>query len=233
VTLEPGALVLVVDDNVDTLEPWAYFLRTAGFRVETAADGKQALVKARSALPDVIVMDLAMPGLDGWHVTHQLKADEVTRRIPIIVCTANALPEAKEAALQAGCDGFLAKPVHPTLLLAEIGRVVDLAWRAKALASGIPYELILYVRPGSDVSPETRRILEQLMGELDSSQVQLTVRELPVGSSGAAVDSMGPPPVLLVRREGSPAIRIICDEAQLEHLGQRLREAGLPRRRAD
>lgn len=130
VTLESGVLVLLVDDNLDTLEPWAIFLRAAGLRVKTAADGEQALKMARSVTPDVIVMDLAMPGLDGWRVTRQLKFDAITRSIPVIVCTASAFPEIREAAEQAGCDAFLTKPVKPPVLVAEIGRVVECARRA-------------------------------------------------------------------------------------------------------
>ena len=130
-TLEPGVLVLLVDDNRETLEPWAIFLGRVGLGVETAAGGEQALEMARSVMPDAIVMDLAMPGLDGWQVTRQLKSDAVTRSIPVIVWTASASPEVKEAAERAGCDAFLAKPVSPTLLVAEIQRVVECARQSR------------------------------------------------------------------------------------------------------
>lgn len=229
--LEGGAVVLVVDDNLDSLEALGYYLLTAGFRVETATNGREAIEKTRSLMPDVIVMDLAMPELDGWQATHQIKSDETTRRIPIIAVTGHAFAEAKEAAQQAGCDVFLTKPVDPVVLATEIGRVVELARQAKAVASRRPYELLLYVG-GSDASSEARRILDQLMAELDTSQVQFVVRELSA-SPGAAPDILVREPILVLSREGSPAVCIKCDKTQLEHLGERLREAGLPPRKTD
>jgi two-component system cell cycle response regulator DivK len=230
-TPESGPLILLVDDNLDTLEALEYSLRAARFRIETATDGRQAVEKARSVMPDVIVMDLAMPELDGWQATHQIKSNETTRSVPVIVCTGHAFMEAKEAARQAGCDVFLKKPVDPTLLVAEIGRVVQLARQTKAVGSRRPYELLLYVRPGS--ADEMLRVLDQLMGEFDSSLVRFEVREVSAGSPEATADDIGSEPSLLLRHEGSAPVRIACDPADVEQMGQRLRAAGLPRRRTD
>ncbi len=119
----PYPRVLVVDDHAESREMCAAFLAQAGFRVITAINGLDALVKALSLRPDVIVMDLAMPDLDGLDCTRQLAASPLTREIPVIVLTAHATPEAKALALAAGCRGFVAKPFLPSLLIEEVGRL--------------------------------------------------------------------------------------------------------------
>jgi CheY-like chemotaxis protein len=119
----PYPLVLVVDDHAESREVCARLLGQAGFRVITAINGLDGLVKALSLGPDVIVMDLAMPDLDGFDCTRQLAASSSTRDIPVIVLTAHATPEAKARALAAGCRAFLTKPVLPERLIAEVGRL--------------------------------------------------------------------------------------------------------------
>ena len=124
-------LVLVVDDHAEGREICARLLMQAGFRVATAINGLDGLVKALSLRPDVIVMDLAMPDLDGFDCTRQLAASSSTRDIPVIVLTAHATPEARARALAAGCRGFLVKPFLPPLLIAEVGR-----WAGGAQSTG-------------------------------------------------------------------------------------------------
>ena len=119
----PLPLVLVVDDHAESREGCALLLAQAGFRVATAINGLDGLVKALSLRPDVIVMDLAMPDLDGLDCTRQLAKSSLTRDIPVIVLTAHATPEAKASAVAAGCSGFLVKPSMPALLLEEVGRL--------------------------------------------------------------------------------------------------------------
>jgi len=119
----PMPLVLVVDDHAEGREVCARVLEQAGFRVITAINGLDGIVKALSQRPDVIVMDLAMPDLDGIDCTRQLALSSLTREIPVIVLTAHATPEAKARALDAGCRGFLAKPLLPELLIEEVGRL--------------------------------------------------------------------------------------------------------------
>ena len=116
-------LVLVVDDHAEGRDICARLLEQAGFRVATAINGLDGLVKALGLCPDVIVMDLAMPDLDGLDCTRQLAASSLTREIPVIVLTAHATPEARALALAAGCRGFLVKPFLPTLLIEEVGRL--------------------------------------------------------------------------------------------------------------
>jgi two-component system cell cycle response regulator DivK len=224
-----GLLVLLVEDTPDTLDAFAHFLRTAGFRVETAVDGRQAVDKARALRPDVVVMDLALPELDGWEATHQIKSDPVTRDTPIIAFTGHAFQQSKESARQAGCDAFLTKPLDPASLVTEIRRVVEMARETRALVRSEPtYALLLYVSPGSVPSLEAQRILEELVGEFDSSRVRLEVREVSPELPKVEADRIGFTPTLLLRREGEAPERITGDLADADHVAQTLRKAGLP-----
>jgi two-component system, cell cycle response regulator DivK len=117
-------LVLVVDDVAHGREIFAEYLEFRGFRVATAADGLEAMDKAFELLPDLILMDLSLPGLDGWEATRRLKQDERTRGIPVIALTAHALASAHQRALQAGCDSVVTKPCVPRELEAEIRRLL-------------------------------------------------------------------------------------------------------------
>ena len=120
----PAPLVLVVDDVDHGREIFAEYLEFRGFRVATAADGQEALDKAFELLPDIILMDLSLPKLDGWEATRRLKADPATRAIPIIALSAHALAGARERALAAGCDEFDTKPVVFDRLLEKITRLL-------------------------------------------------------------------------------------------------------------
>ncbi|MCU1385955.1 MAG: Signal transduction response regulator [Acidobacteria bacterium] len=110
--------VLVVDDDRDARAMYRMYLMHVGCKVRTARDGHAAITKANAWAPDVIVMDLAMPRLDGWTASRWLKSSPATAHIPIIALSA-ALA-AREHAREAGCDGFLAKPCQPDLLWWEI-----------------------------------------------------------------------------------------------------------------
>ncbi len=109
----PAPLVLVVDDVDHGREIFAEYLEFRGFRVATAADGLEALDKAFELLPDVILMDLSLPGIDGWEATRRLKLDDRTRSIPIIALTAHALAAAHDRAREVGCSAVVTKPCLP------------------------------------------------------------------------------------------------------------------------
>src|SRR6185295_3289691 len=113
-------LVLLVDDYPDNRDIYVQFLTYSGLRVEEAENGHQALDKAFELHPDVIVMDLSLPGLDGWEATRRLKNDPRTRDIPVIALTGHALAGHSKGALDAGCDAFITKPCLPERLLDEI-----------------------------------------------------------------------------------------------------------------
>ena len=119
---KPAPLVLIVDDVDHGREICAEYLEFRGFRVATAVDGIDALDKAFALLPDVILMDLSLPRLDGWEATRRLKADARTRAIPVIALTAHALASAHERATEAGCDSVVTKPCLPKDLEAEVRR---------------------------------------------------------------------------------------------------------------
>lgn len=119
---QPAPLVLVVDDVAHGREIFAEYLEFRGFRVATAADGLEALDKAFELLPDIILMDLSLPQLDGWEATKRLKGDDRTRTIPIIALTAHALASAHDKAMAAGCDSVVTKPCIPRDLEAEVRR---------------------------------------------------------------------------------------------------------------
>jgi CheY-like chemotaxis protein len=95
-------------------------LERRGFSVAIAVDGREGVARAQSDGPDLILMDLSLPEMDGWEATRQLKADPATRRIPIIALTAHALATDRDQALAAGCDGFDTKPVDFERLLVKI-----------------------------------------------------------------------------------------------------------------
>jgi two-component system, cell cycle response regulator DivK len=121
----PAPLVLVVDDVDHGREIFAEYLEYRGFRVATAADGLEALDKAFELLPDVILMDLSLPGIDGWEATRRLKQDDRTRDIPIIALTAHALAAAHDKAREVGCNAVVTKPCLPKDLEQEVRRQLD------------------------------------------------------------------------------------------------------------
>jgi CheY-like chemotaxis protein len=125
---EKAPLVLVVDDVAHGREIFAEYLEFRGFRVATAVDGLEALDKAFELRPDIILMDLSLPQLDGWEATRRLKQDERTSQIPIIALTAHALASAHDRAKEVGCDAVVTKPCIPKDLEAEVRR--QLATRA-------------------------------------------------------------------------------------------------------
>lgn len=115
-------LVLIVDDYEDNRELYAEYLTFVGYEVAEATNGQQALDLASSLEPDLIVMDLSLPVIDGWTATRQLKDDDRTSRIPVIALTGHALAGHSERARDAGCDSFLTKPCMPEALAEEIRR---------------------------------------------------------------------------------------------------------------
>jgi two-component system cell cycle response regulator DivK len=117
-------LVLIVDDSLHTRDLYSEFLTFRGMGVVSAPDGGSALVMARALRPDVIVMDLAMPGIDGITATRQLKADPRTSGIPVAILTGFGYRAIEQGALEAGADLFLTKPCLPEDLEHELRRLI-------------------------------------------------------------------------------------------------------------
>jgi CheY-like chemotaxis protein len=114
--------VLLVEDFEDAREMYRDYLEFSGFQVETARDGREAIEKARALRPHLILMDLSLPGIDGWEATRILKDDPRTSDLIIVALSAHALAAEGERARAAGCDGFIAKPCLPTDLVTEIAQ---------------------------------------------------------------------------------------------------------------
>ncbi|MFG6485095.1 response regulator [Roseateles sp. BYS78W] len=112
--------VLLVEDNDVNAYLARYVLEDAGFEVEWVTDGEQALAAAAARRPDIILMDLRMPVMDGYEATRRLKADPALRDVPVLAMSAQALPEEKARALAAGCSAHLGKPIDVARLAEQV-----------------------------------------------------------------------------------------------------------------
>ena len=110
--------VLVIDDDADARRIYSEFLRSKSWTVFTAPDGRSGLDKINDLAPDMVVLDLAMPRVDGWTVLKRLRESSWTARIPVVVVT--AMMDARDAAMHAGCDAYLSKPCMPDILWLQI-----------------------------------------------------------------------------------------------------------------
>jgi CheY-like chemotaxis protein len=119
------ATILVVEDNEASRDALSRRLERRGYRIVLAVDGHEAVSKGRSASPDLILMDLGLPGIDGWEATRQLKGDPSTAQIPIIVLSAHAMTNDRDMALAAGGDDFDTKPVRFHQLLEKIQTLLN------------------------------------------------------------------------------------------------------------
>lgn len=120
-------LILVVEDYDDAREMYVEYLTFTGFSVESATNGLEAIEMTHRLKPDLVLMDLALPKLDGWEATRRLKSDPATSSIPVIALTGHALAGHAERAREAGCDSFITKPCVPDELVAEITRVLGMS----------------------------------------------------------------------------------------------------------
>jgi len=126
---EPPA-VIVIDDDGDARRIYSEYLRMKGLTVFTAPDGRYGLNKTTELVPDVIVLDLAMPRVDGWTVLKHVRQSSVTSRIPVVVVS--ALTEARDQAFEAGCDAYLTKPCPPEVLYLQIRALTRLQAEIRA-----------------------------------------------------------------------------------------------------
>jgi CheY-like chemotaxis protein len=117
-----GQTLLLVEDNEDNRIIYSTVLRHLGYEVIEAQDGVEAVELARSALPDLILMDISIPRMDGWEATRILRGDPRTQAIPIIALTAHALADDRERASEVGFSSYLAKPIEPRVVVAEVRR---------------------------------------------------------------------------------------------------------------
>ena len=118
------AKILLVEDNEMNRDMLSRRLERKGYAVVCALDGQEGVAKARSEQPDLILMDMSLPVLNGWEAAQQLKADAATRAIPVIALTAHAMAEDERKAREAGCDGYDTKPVELERLLGKIEKLL-------------------------------------------------------------------------------------------------------------
>ena len=117
--------ILLVEDNEMNRDMLSRRLRRKGFEVVMAVDGQEGVDKALAELPDLVLMDMSLPVLDGWEATRRIKAGEQTRTIPVIALTAHAMVGDRQRALEAGCDEYDTKPVELPRLLSKIGALLE------------------------------------------------------------------------------------------------------------
>jgi two-component system, cell cycle response regulator DivK len=117
--------ILVVEDNEENRDALSRRLPRRGFEVLFAADGKAGVEMAKTEKPDLVLMDMNMPELDGWEATRQIKADPAAQNIPVIALTAHAMTGDRERALEAGCTDYHTKPVEFPKLLAQIEAILQ------------------------------------------------------------------------------------------------------------
>jgi len=116
--------ILLVDDERDLVDMVKMRLEAGGFEVSTAFDGQEALDKARKEKPDLIILDLMLPKMDGYKVCRMLKFDEKYKKIPIILFTARAQDNDKQLGTEVGADGYITKPFEPQVLLSKINELI-------------------------------------------------------------------------------------------------------------
>ena len=129
---DTGKTVLLVEDNEDNRIVYSTILRHFGYQVTEALNGEEGIAKARAERPDLILMDISIPIIDGWEATQVLKHDPATNEIPIIALTAHALATDRAKAEEVGCDGYLAKPCEPRRVVAEVERFIGAGREVKA-----------------------------------------------------------------------------------------------------
>lgn len=131
--------LLIVDDDRNTREGYRAYLSHAGFRVEAAEGGIDAIAVVRSSTPDLVVLDLSLPDVDGWEVARRLRSDEQTKDIPIIAFSGHTLQHEQISALRAGCDIYLTKPCEPLRLLETIHKLLRMPAPGAKPAASDPY----------------------------------------------------------------------------------------------
>ncbi len=119
----PVKKILVVDDSPTDRQYMIETLKGKGFQIVTAENGEEAITKAKSELPDLILMDVVMPGLNGYQATRQITRDDATKHIPVIMCTSKGADTDKIWGLRQGANDYLVKPVDPQALLAKIAQL--------------------------------------------------------------------------------------------------------------
>lgn len=182
--------ILIVDDDVDTLRLVGLMLQRQGYQITAANNGEQGLAKAAEERPDLILLDVMMPGMDGYEVTRRLRSDPATSSIPILMFTAKTQLDDKVVGFEMGADDYLTKPTHPTELQAHVRSLLARSIR-KGDDSGVPFEhdghvvAVLSARGGLGVSSVAVNLAAALATR---SQGEVILAELVPGQGTLGVD---------------------------------------------
>jgi pilus assembly protein CpaE len=217
--------ILVADDDSRTIKLVGLVLDRAGHEVVVAQSGEQALEKARTQDPDLIILDVAMPGIDGYEVSRQLRAEPATASLPILMFTAKAAVEDKVAGFESGADDYVTKPIHPQELLSRVEALLLRSSRARLRQEASPSAVVGFLGSKGGVGTTTLAVntaVALAQGKAEDQQVVLA--ELRSGMASAALQ-LGLP-----RRGGirslldQPIGKIDADlvEAQLDQHGSGL-----------
>ena len=117
-----GKRVLVVEDDAQNSYLIGFILERHGYEIIAAADGEQALVEAEKAVPDLILMDMLLPKMNGYEATRRIKAHPETKDVPVVALTAYSMKGDREKILESGCDGYISKPIDPETFVSEMER---------------------------------------------------------------------------------------------------------------
>lgn len=112
--------ILIIEDNEQNRYLASFLLEKNGFRVFSAVDGLGGIAMARELVPDLILLDIQLPGMDGYEVARLLRQDEVLRRVPVVAVTSHAMGGDRQKAIRAGCDGYIEKPIDPGTFVANL-----------------------------------------------------------------------------------------------------------------
>jgi DNA-binding response OmpR family regulator len=196
-----GDTILIVEDAPETLKVTAAFLRQEGYRVYIASTAEQAWSTLRFLTPDLILMDFMLPGMDGWELTARIKQDARLQRSLVVGLTAASAPEDERRSMEAGCDGFLAKPIEPSALLARVREFLCSSKPKHGAVSPEPAhspapsaENAIPNLPGNELAElresflkagkgVSRQLLAGIEGEFDAAKASRTVHQW-IGSAG-------------------------------------------------
>ncbi|MBN2469727.1 MAG: response regulator [Anaerolineae bacterium] len=214
--------ILIVDDDIDSLKLIGLMLQRQGYEISAASSGAQALTKASGEMPNLIILDVMMPDMDGYEVCRQLRANSNTQNIPIIMFTAKTMVDDKVAGFEAGADDYLTKPTHPAELASRVKAVLarSAAKQSKAQDSGS-----ILVVLGAKGGVGTTTVAANLAAALqDKYSPILTDIRFGQGSLGISlgIKRAGGFANLLTRPAGDVNARTVGSEIITHHTGLRL-----------
>jgi CheY-like chemotaxis protein len=178
--------ILLVDDDMDTLKLIGLMLQRRGYQISAAHSGGLALTKAAGEMPDLVILDVMMPDMDGYEVCRRLRADPKTAPIPVIMFTAKSQPSDKEAGFQAGADDYLTKPIHPAELASHVEAVLLRTARRRETTPAVMAHAIGFIGSKGGVGTTTLAVNVAVALAQDVGQgKRVVLAELATGSGGA------------------------------------------------